>query len=199
MSTRFILAGVLAGVAMFMWGAISHMMLPWHEATMNTFRDEDLVAEVLMKEAPVSGIYVAPMAGMLDEGITAEEQESRMNEAWEKGAKGPNIFMSFHREGKDGMAAPMILDFAVLVLMSFLMLWLLAAAPNLTFVGKVLFVTIAGSVGIALVQLEQWIWWNFTSGYALVNIVDSAIRWAVGGVVLAWLGTAREKNPVVRR
>ena len=188
MSARFILAGVLAGVAMFMWGAISHMMLPWHEATMNTFRDEDLVAEVLMKEAPVSGIYVAPMAGMLDEGITAEEQESRMNEAWDKGAKGPNIFMSFHREGKDGMAMPMILDFAVLVLMSFLMLWLLAAAPNLTFVGKVLFVTIAGSVGIALVQLEQWIWWSFTSGYALVNIVDSAIRWAVGGMVLAKVG-----------
>ena len=199
MSTRFILAGVLAGVAMFMWGAISHMMLPWHEATMNTFRDEDLVAEVLMKEAPVSGIYIAPMAGMLDEGLTSEQKEQRMQEAWDKGAKGPNIFMTFQREGKDGMAMPMILDFVTLVLMSFLMLWLLAAAPNLTFVGKVLFVTIAGTAGIALVQLEQWIWWSFSTSYALVNIVDSAIRWAVGGAVLAWLGTAREKNPVVRR
>ena len=99
MSTRFILAGILAGVAMFAWGAISHMFLPWHEATMETFRDEDLVAEVLMKEAPVSGIYVAPMAGMMEKGISAEEQDKRMNEAWAKGEKGPNIFMSFHREG----------------------------------------------------------------------------------------------------
>ncbi|MBL0062538.1 MAG: hypothetical protein IPP40_13890 [bacterium] len=199
MSTRFILAGVLAGVAMFAWGAISHMFLPWHEATMETFRDEDLVAEVLMKEAPVSGIYVAPMAGMMEKGISAEEQDKRMNEAWAKGEKGPNIFMSFHREGKSGMAMPMILDFATLVLMSFLMLWLLAAAPNLTLVGKILFVTIAGTAGIALVQLEQWIWWSFSTSYALVNIVDSAIRWAVGGLVLAWLGTVRDKNPVVRR
>jgi len=199
MSTRFILAGVLAGVAMFIWGAISHMMLPWHEATMETFRDEDLVAEVLMKEAPVSGIYVAPMAGMLEKGISSEEQDKRMNEAWAKGEKGPNIFLSFHREGKSGMAMPMILDFVTLVLMSFLMLWLLAAAPNLTFVGKVLFVVIAGTAGMALVQLEQWIWWSFSTSYALVNIVDSAIRWAVGGAVLAWLGSVREKNPVVRR
>ena len=60
MSARFILAGVLAGVAMFMWGAISHMMLPWHEATMETFRDEDLVAEVLMKEAPVAPPNMRP-------------------------------------------------------------------------------------------------------------------------------------------
>ena len=34
MSARFILAAILAGVAMFAWGAISHMFLPWHEATM---------------------------------------------------------------------------------------------------------------------------------------------------------------------
>ncbi len=199
MNARFILAGILAGVAMFMYGAMSHMLLPWHEATTQTFRDEDLVAEVLMKEAPTSGIYIAPMAGMLDEGLTSEQKDQRMNEAWDKGKKGPNIFMSFHREGKDGMAAPMILDFLTLVLMSFLMLWLLAAAPNLTFTGKLLFVIIAGTVGMAVVQLEQWIWWSFSTSYVLVNIVDGAIRWAVGGLVLAKLGTAREKNPVVRR
>ncbi len=189
MGARFWLAGILSGLVMFAWGAASHMMLPWHEATMQTFRDEDLVAEVLMKEAPVSGIYVAPMAGMLDEGLTSEQQEQRMNEAWDKGARGPNIFMSFHREGKDGMATPMILDFAALVLMSFMMLFLLQAVPNLTFMGKVLFVVIAGTVGMALVQLEQWIWWSFTSGYVLVNILDGAIRWAFGGMVLAKLGT----------
>ncbi|MBK6765376.1 MAG: hypothetical protein IPG71_03365 [bacterium] len=199
MNTRFILAGVLAGIAMFAWGAVSHMFLPWHEATMNTFRDEDLVAEVLMKEAPHSGIYVAPMAGMLDEGLSADESDRRMQEAWDKGAKGPNIFLSFHREGKDGMAAPMILDFAVLSLLAFAMLLLLRAVPNLSFTGKVLFVLIVGTLGMALVQIEQWIWWSFSTSYVLVNIVDGAIRWAVGGVVLAKLGTPRDRNPVIRR
>lgn len=199
MNTRFILAGILAAVAMFAWGAVSHMFLPWHEATMNTFRDEDLVAEVLMKEAPHSGIYVAPMAGMLEKGISAEEQDKRMQEAWDKGEKGPNIFLSFHREGKSGMAMPMILDFLTLVFVAFLMLWLLGAAPNLTFVGKALFVVIAGTAGMALVQLEQGIWWSFSTSYVLVNIVDGAIRWAVGGLVLAKLGTPRDANPVVRR
>jgi hypothetical protein len=188
MSARFILAGVLGGLAMFIWGAMSHMLLPWHEATMQTFRDEDLVAEVLMKEAPVSGIYVAPMAGMLEEGLTSEQKDQRMNEAWEKGKQGPNIFLSFHREGKDGMAMPMILDYLVLVVMSFLMLFLLQAVPQLTWMGKVLFVVIAGTAGMALVQLEQGIWWSFTWGYVLVNIVDGAIRWAVGGMVLAKVG-----------
>lgn len=199
MSARFILAAILAGVAMFAWGAISHMFLPWHEATMQTFRDEDLVAEVLMKEAPVSGIYIAPMAGMLEKGLTSEQKDQRMEEAWAKGAKGPNVFLSFHREGKTGMATPMILDFLTLVLLSFVMLWLLQTVPGLTFGGKVLFVTIVGTLGMALVQLEQWIWWSFSTSYALVNIVDGAIRWAAGGAVMAWMGTAREKNPVIRR
>lgn len=199
MNVRFILAGVLAAAAMFAWGAISHMMLPWHEATMETFRDEDLVAEVLMKEAPHSGIYIAPMAGMAEQGISADEKDRRMEEAWDKGAKGPNIFLSFHREGKDGMATPMILDFLTLLVAALVMLWLLKSAPGLSFGGKVLFVTIAGTVGLMVVHLEQSIWWSFTTSYSLVNIVDSAIRWAVGGVVLAKMGTAKERNPVVRR
>ena len=199
MNLRFNVAGVLAAAAMFAWGAISHMFLPWHEATMQTFRDEDLVAEVLMKEAPVSGIYIAPMAGMLEKGLTSEQKDQRMEEAWAKGAKGPNVFLSFHREGKTGMATPMILDFLTLVLLSFVMLWLLQTVPGLTFGGKVLFVTIVGTLGMALVQLEQWIWWSFSTSYALVNIVDGAIRWAAGGAVMAWIGTAREKNPVIRR
>ncbi|MCB9357512.1 MAG: hypothetical protein H6505_02975 [Calditrichaeota bacterium] len=188
MNARFILAGVLAGLAMFVWGAVSHMMIPWHDATYNTFRDEDLVAEVLMKEAGESGIYIAPMAGMLDKGLTDEQRDQRMNEAWDKGKQGPNIFMSFHREGKDGMAMPMILDLVTLIVMSLLMLFLLQAVPQLTWMGKVLFVVIAGTAGIALVQMEQWIWWSFSSGYVLVNIVDGAIRWAVGGMVLAKVG-----------
>lgn len=199
MGTRFILAGVLAGLAMFVWGAMSHMLLPWHNANYNSFRDEDLVAEVVMTEAPHSGIYVSPMAGAMEEGITDEERARRETESWEKSAKGPVVFMAIAREGMAGMAMPMILDFIVLVLMSFVLLWLLAAVPGLTFGGKVLFVTIAGTVGMAVVQLEQWIWYVFPTGYVLVNIVDGAVRWAIGGAVMAKLGTAREKNPVVRR
>lgn len=188
MSTRFILAGVLAGLAMFVWGAISHTAIPWHDATYCTFRDEDLVAEILMHEAPNSGIYVAPMAGALERNLSPEERQKAQEQAWDKSAQGPNVFMSFRREGTSGMALPMILDFLVLVLVSFVMLWVLRTVPNLTFSGKVLFVVIAGTVGVALVQLEQWVWWSFSTGYVLVNIVDNAIRWAIGGVVLAKLG-----------
>lgn len=188
MNARFFLAAILSGVAMFIWGALSHMLIPWHNATYSTFRDEDLVAEVLMKEAPHSGIYIAPMAGVLDENLSPEQREKAQELAWDKSAKGPNIFLSFRREGMSGMAAPMIADFAALVLMSVLMLLLLRALPGLTFTGKIMFVIVGGTAGMALVHLEQWIWWSFSTSYVLVNIVDGAIRWAVGGLVLAKLG-----------
>ncbi|MCB1060102.1 MAG: hypothetical protein KDB65_07715 [Calditrichaeota bacterium] len=188
MSARFILAGVFGGLAMFMWGAISHMFLPWHDATYNTFRDEDLVTEVMMKEAGESGIYIAPMGDVLNPNLTGEAKHTARDEMWQKSLRGPNVFVSFRREGMSGMATPMILDLLTLIVMAFVMLFLLQAVPQLTWMGKVLFVVIVGTLGMALVQMEQWIWWSFSSGYVLVNIVDGAVRWAVGGMVLAKVG-----------
>jgi hypothetical protein len=185
MGAKFWIAGILSGIAMFIWGAASHMFFGWHDATYNGFRDEDKVMEVITEEAPHSGIYIAPMGDMMKEGLTAEQREKAQEEMWTKSAQGPNIFVSVKREGMSSMAAPKILDFLALVLMSFVMLWLLQTVPSLKFGGKVLFVIIAGTVGMALVQLEQWIWWSFSTSYVLVNIVDSALRWAVGGIVMA--------------
>lgn len=192
------LVALVASVAMFAWGAISHMLLPWHEATINTFRDEDLVAEVLMTEAPHSGIYIAPMAGMMEKGISSDEKERRMQEAWDKGAKGPNVFLSVHREGKSGMATPMILQFIAVFISALMVLWLLQVT-NLTTGGKILFVMIAGMTGTLLLQLEQWVWWSFSTSYVLVNVVDCTIRWAIGGLVIAKFGTVKEANPIIRR
>jgi hypothetical protein len=185
MNAKFWIAGVLSGIAMFIWGAASHMFFGWHDATYNSFRDEDKVMEVIAEEAPHSGIYIAPVAGSMNEGLTSEQRDKAMEEMWAKSAQGPNIFVSVRREGMSSMGAPMILDFLALVLMSFVMLWLLQTVPGLSFGGKVLFVLIAGTVGMALVQLEQWVWWSFSTTYVLVNIVDSALRWAVGGIVMA--------------
>ena len=60
MSRSFLMGGFVGGVVLFVWGAVSWMVLPWHNMTLNTFTDEDKVANVLIANAPVRGIYVYP-------------------------------------------------------------------------------------------------------------------------------------------
>jgi hypothetical protein len=37
------------------------------------------------------------------------------------------------------------------------------------------------------VELSGWNWYGFAASYAIVNVIDLAIQFALAGVVIAWL------------
>lgn len=91
-------AVLLATILYFAWGAISHMLLPWHEASMRGFADEADVVAQIQEGAPESGLYIFPY---LD---PKNEDESVKKEAMEKWEKGPVVFASVSHEGGRSMA-----------------------------------------------------------------------------------------------
>jgi hypothetical protein len=49
-----VLGAVLGGVTVFVWSAVSWMLLPWHESSMKSFADEAAVAQVILDNAPIA-------------------------------------------------------------------------------------------------------------------------------------------------
>src|SRR4029077_19909660 len=65
MTTRIILAGILGGIAMFIWTSIAHMVLPLGEAGIGAIPNEQAVLSALQAGlGDKSGLFIFPGFGL---------------------------------------------------------------------------------------------------------------------------------------
>ena len=61
---RILLAGVLGGIAMFVWTSIAHMALPLGEAGINEIPNESVVLSAMQSSmGDNAGLYISPTRG----------------------------------------------------------------------------------------------------------------------------------------
>jgi hypothetical protein len=182
-----LLGGVLGGLVAFLWGAVSWMALPWHEATMKKFSNEDVVAVTLQAYAPEPGVYFLPNASG---GDTPEEKRALMNEAERAMAEGPIVFAAIQGPSQ-GMGKQMGQGLLTQVLAAMLVSWMVFRSGITGFGGRyalvLVFAVAASLVGI----VPSWIWLGFSTGFTLVGIADMLISWALAGLVIAWATAPR--------
>ena len=75
MSKRILLAGILAGVALFFWEFAAHMALPLGEAGMSVLPNEAAVLAAF-KEVKQDGLYFFPGGGWRSDMTSAEKQQA---------------------------------------------------------------------------------------------------------------------------
>src|SRR5689334_8333674 len=81
------------GVILFLWQFISCGLLPLRRSVLHAFRDEGAVAAALTSNAPVSGMYILPLANMSG----ASEQAKAATE--KRAAEGPIVFAAIRLGG----------------------------------------------------------------------------------------------------
>lgn len=178
---KTLVKGSLAGgMALFLWGMVSWMCLPWHDAVIGQLAREDLFTAVLEEAVPSSGVYLYPNEG--GKKMTAEEEKA----AWEKMAKGPMVFLSVRKEGMAGMGAPMARALILQALLALLLTGLLLHAPALGLQGRVLFGAGAMLLGGAAAHGASWNWFGFPGAYTLVMLADMAVGGALAGLAAHW-------------
>lgn len=183
---KTLLAAVLGGVIVFAWGAVSWMVLGWHAPTIKTFANEDQVAQVLVDNAPVSGIYLLPKAQPSQGALTPAEAAPPQ--------AGPFAFVAYAREGAGPqMTMPMAYAVAASILAALLIAWLVRAAEGLGYFQRVLFIATVGIVIAIAGRLPNWIWWHFSTEFMLLDLADVVIGWTLGALVMAAL-TGEERH-----
>ena len=173
MTTRLILGGVLGGLVAFAWGAVSWMALPWHQSTLQSFKDEAAVARVIQANAPIGGTYLlAPSHG---EQRTAEQAGV---------PKGLMLFGAVRR-AEPNMRTYYIRGLVVQMVGALLLTWLLTMLPGLTYGQRVRVVVMVALIAGALVRLGDWSWWSFSTSFTFIGIADLMITWGLAGLVIA--------------
>ncbi|MCL6482287.1 MAG: hypothetical protein K6U02_11225 [Firmicutes bacterium] len=91
MATRILLAGVVGGLVLFVWGAVSHRVLGLGEIGISTIPDEDAVLAAIKENLSAPGFCFFPGEGMSGAERT-EEQIRRWEEKYRTGPVGVLVY-----------------------------------------------------------------------------------------------------------
>lgn len=163
-----LLLSVLAGVVLFVCSFVSWVVLPWHNMVANKFTNEASVSQVLKENAPRAGVYYLPFS----------EQDHGPNQV--------GAFANVLPQGTDmNMGKKMAVAVVGQIIGAFLVLTLLLQTHGLSYWRKVGFIALAGfSIGFVS-HAPYWNWFEFSTPYVLVTIVDITVGWTLAGLAVA--------------
>ena len=178
--SRIVSGGVLAGIVVFFWGAIAHMVLPLGKMGVRLIPNEEPVIGAMRDAIREPGFYFFP--GMDMSGQASESEK----EVWQsKVRQGPVGVIIIRPSGGEAMSPRQLgTELATNVISALL------AAFLLTFIhsgyrGRVLFVTLLGVFGFLTISVPYWNWYGFPTDFTVAEAIDQVVGWFLAGLVLA--------------
>ena len=105
MKKRVVLAGLLGGIAMFIWMSLAHVVLPLGETGVQEMQNEPVVLDAMHASlGEKSGLFAFPGMG-LGPDATNQQKNAAMQHYDEKLAANPSGLLVYHPPGETGMTA----------------------------------------------------------------------------------------------
>jgi hypothetical protein len=186
MTKRIILAGVLGGIAMFIWSFIGHDLLSLGEAGIREIPNEATFLDAVKNNLSDDGLYMFPGLG-LGPDATRQQKSEAMKQVVEKTASGPSGMIMYHPTREFVFGKLLATEFATELLESFLVVFLLAQTSIGSFGGRLGFVLVAGILAAVATNVSYWNWYGFpgvyVSAYMLIQIVGFICVGIIAGLV----------------
>jgi hypothetical protein len=180
MARKILTWGVVAGVVLFLWGAVSHMLLPLGKAGIRTLPEDKALLEFMAARMPERAIYFYPR---LDLNARPED----MKEWEQRAASGPSGLIVHRPRGGMAMTPRLLLNELLSnIACGMIAAWLLAQLPATSFPRRVACVAVLGILNWLSVDFSQWNWYGFPTAFTMAYFVDHAVGFGLMGVVLAW-------------
>jgi hypothetical protein len=177
---RILLAGIVGGIVMFVWSAISHMVLQIGEAGISTLPQEETLMNAMRETVREPGFYFFP--GM-DMSRQATPEETA---AWEaKVRSGPAGILVVDPDGREPMPPSMLIiellsNIAAATLAAFVLVKTAAAYGS-----RIVDALIFGLVAWFSISVSYWNWYKFPGALILSEGIDQVVGWALAGIAMA--------------
>jgi hypothetical protein len=191
---RILLAGILGGIAMFIWTSIAHMALPLGEAGIDEIPNESAVLTAMRGNiGEKTGLYIFPGLGV-GKNATREEKSEAMKQMQQRIAANPSGILMYHPPGRPfAFGKSLVVEFSTEVLQAILVIWLLAQTRIGSLGGRVGFVVIAGILAAITTNVSYWNWYGFPGVYTASYILIEIVGFFLVGIVAALL--LRKRGP----
>lgn len=175
MSKRAILAGVLAGIGMFIWSSIAHMATPLGATGIKELPNEQGILSSISAIGGEPGLYLYPAMGT-----------GGMDQYATKLASTPSGLLIYHPPGAKPLTpGQLITEFLTELIEALLAVYLLARAGIQGFGARVAFVTTLGVLAAIGTNISYWNWYGFPASYTIAYMAMQIIGFVVAGVVAA--------------
>lgn len=190
---RIVIAGIIGGLVMFLWGMVAHVALPIGEAGFKTPTRQDAVLGALATSTSGEGVYMYP-------GIAPEmmADKAAMQTFAEQSRGKPYALVIYQPGGNpvnQSMTPNLVKQYVTDTLAAMVVAWVLALGAW-GFGRRVLVATALGLFAWLAISLPQWNWYMFPLDFTAGALVGQVVGWALAGAAIAWwLGrTGRAKG-----
>jgi hypothetical protein len=188
---RVLIAGLLGGLVLFLWGMLAHVVLPLGSVGMEIPSNEDPVLEAMQEQLPRRGLYVLPH-------LAAEDwSDAESHEAWQRKARQvPYALVIFHPQGGSQLdfGRKLWIQGGSVLVAATLAAWLLALS-NWNFGLRVIVATSLGALGWLNISMPYWNWYHFPVDFTLAALIGQVGGWLLAGLVISWwLGRSGQRT-----
>ena len=178
MSKGVLSGGVIGGVVMFLWGALSHLLLPIGSTATKAIPDEHKVIAAMQATMLEPGLYVFPW----------DEPGRNTDRANPTAVDGPNGVIVYQPRGTSNVTTlqpiiELLSDIACALVAGVLLCK--AKGGLTTYAKRVAFVALLGLLPWLAMSVSYWTWYHFPTSYFLGEGLDQVIGFALTGLVLA--------------
>lgn len=188
---RILIAALIGGIVMFIWGAVAHMALGLGNPGIRSPLHEDVVLASLHEGlGDEAGVYILPWLGP-----EAMRDAAAVKTYGAKASTSPYAWIVYLPQGEDmtRMGRPLAVQWASDTLAA-LMLAILMSVPGLG-LGRRL--GLAGAVAVFAwlsTMVPYWNWYRFPASFTGAALAEQVIGWLLAGAAMAWWIGRRERR-----
>ncbi|OOG55878.1 hypothetical protein B0E47_08450 [Rhodanobacter sp. B05] len=188
---RVLVAGLIGGILMFMWGVMAHMALGLGNVGIKQPANENAALSGLQEGlGGQAGVYILPS---LDPGKMGDAAEVRTYSI--KAVRSPYAWVVYQPQGTDMMQmGPQIGRQWASDTLSALALAFVMGLAVVGFRRRLAIAAAAAIFAWLSTMLPYWNWYRFPLDFTLAALVEQLIGWLIAGAAMAWwLGRSERK------
>jgi len=187
---KVIIASLVATLIVFVYQALSWMVLPFHTNSMEYLPQQDTVLALLDTYATEDGVYRMPGT---PPDLSQADHENMMAEMEGK----PWAMVHFHKSYHNSMGSAMVIGILLNLFAALIVSWLLSRCTGFTtFLSRWLAVMAFAVFSVLQADLMDWNWWQTPASYLTGEVIDTLLGWALAGLWLGWyMGRAPRTRP----
>ena len=181
---RKLLAGILGGLAFWVWAFVAHTLLPLGEAGVREMPNEQALLASMKTSLSERGLYIFPGTGLPADASRAQKGEA-MKESSQKMATGPSGILMYHPTRDFSFVRSVLIELGTNILQLLLAVFLLGQARLTSFGARWWFITTAGILAAISTNVSYWNWYGFPTNYTLAYTFTIVMGFVFAGLVAA--------------
>jgi hypothetical protein len=188
---RVLVAGLIGGILMFMWGVMAHMALGLGNVGIKQPANENVALSGLQEGlGGQAGVYILPSLDPKKMGDAAEVRTYSI-----KAVRSPYAWVVYQPQGTDMMQmGPQIGRQWASDTLSALALAFVMGLAVVGFRRRLAIAAAAALFAWLSTMLPYWNWYRFPLDFTLAALVEQLVGWLIAGAAMAWwLGRSERK------